>query len=312
MALDTSSTPLKSSLSRIATAIRFGLCLFALSSPPSTARAQAASPTPELLLAHPSGPPASYEVATIKPLDPDAAGGLVKLPPGASLSPLSIRRYIMNAYGAIYAAQVVGGPDWLNKDAYNINGKIPDDLNATLQKMTRDDRISQTRMMQQRLLAERFHLQAHVEARVLPVYELQAAKAGLKLTIVPAPPEPKSGAPMTPMGPGNPLPPGTSRTVSSSNGLRVLNARAIQMELLARILGPDIGDRPIVDHTGFRGYFDITDLTWAPLGDANATSQPDAASLPGALAEQLGLRIVPAKEPIEVLVIDSIERPTPN
>jgi len=50
----------------------------------------------------------------------------------------------MNAYGAMYAAQIVGGPDWLNKDAYDIKGKVPDDLEAAFQTMKRDDRIDQT------------------------------------------------------------------------------------------------------------------------------------------------------------------------
>lgn len=268
-------------------------------------------PEPELLLFHPSGRLPSYEVATIKPLDPNTASSVVRLPPGASLSPLSIRRYIMNAYGAVYPPQVVGGPDWLNKDAYLINGKVPDDLEAALQKMTREDRSDQTRMMQQCLLADRFHLRAHFETRILPVYELVPAKGRLKITEVPAPQEPKPGDPPMRLRPGDPLPPGSSTTTVNSNGLRVLNGRAIKMQLLARIIGGDIGDRPIVNHTGFTGYFDVTDLTWAPLGEA-ATSEPDAASLTGALKENLGVRVVPAKDPIEVLVIDSIERPTPN
>ena len=101
-------------------------------------------------------------------------------------------------------------------------------------------------------------------------------------------------------------------TALNSNGLRVFNARAIKMQLLTRIIVGDIGDRPIVDHTGFTGYFDITDLTWAPLGDAGSTSEPDVSSIQGALKEKLGLRVVPARDPIEVLVVDSIERPTPN
>jgi uncharacterized protein (TIGR03435 family) len=84
------------------------------------------------------------------------------------------------------------------------------------------------------------------------------------------------------------------------------------MQVLARTIGNEIGDRPIVDHTGFTGYFDITGLTWAPLGDAGATSEPDAPSLTSAVEEKLGLRLVPAKDRIEVLVIDHIERPTPN
>jgi uncharacterized protein (TIGR03435 family) len=276
--------------------------------------AQTAQPKPELLLFHPSGLLPSYEVATVKPLDPVAASSLVRLPPGGSLSPLSIRRYIMNAYGAAYSPQVVGGPDWLNKDAYLINAKVPDDLESALQKMTREERNDQTRMMQQCLLAGRFHLKAHFETRVLPVYELVSAKGGLKITEVPAPPERKPGDEPMRSRSDAPLPPGSSTSTVNSNGLRVLNGRAIKMQLLTRIIVGfgDIGDRPIVDHTGFAGYFDITDLTWAPLGDAAATSQPDAPPLPVALKEKLGLSVVPAKDPIEVLVIDSIERPTPN
>jgi len=276
--------------------------------------AQTAPPKPELLLFQPSGPPISYEVATIKPIDPNTADGMVKLPSGVTrrpLSPLNVRRYIMNAYGAIYAAQVVGGPDWLDKDAYNIKGKVPDDLEAALQKMKPDDQYNQARAMQQSLIADRFHLKAHFETRVLPVYELVPAKGGLKITEVPAPPDRQPGDPPPPMpSPGKPLPPGTMMTMMNSNGLRTVNARAVKMQGLARMIGGDIGDRPIVDHTGFAGYFDIKDLTWAPLGDAAAAAAPDAPSPTVALEEKLGLKLVPAKDPVEVLVIDSIDRPS--
>lgn len=268
--------------------------------------------SPELLLFHPSGPLPSYEVATIKPLDPNTADRVVKLPPGATLNPLSLRRYIMDAYGAKYAAQVIGGPDWLNKDSYVIHGKVPDDLEAALQKMTSQDRIDQNRSMQQSLLAGRFHLKAHFETRVLPVYELVPAKGGLKITEVPAPPERIPGDPPISHRAGDPLPPGTSMGSFNSNGLHVLNGRAIKMALLARIIGGDAGDRPIVDHTGFTGYFDVKDLTWAPLGDASADSAPDAPSLIGAMEKTLGIKLVPAKDPIEVLVIDHIEKPSEN
>ena len=290
-------------------AVAFGLFVLA-------GFAQTAQPTPELLLFHPSAPPLSYDVATIKPIDPSAADQAVRLPAGAarstSLSPLTIRHYIMDAYGAIYAAQVVGGPDWLSKDAYNIKSKVPDDLEAAFQTMKRDDQISQNRSMQQSLLADRFHLNAHFETRVLPVYELVPAKVGLKITAVPAPPEFKSGDPPARFGPGVPLAPGSSMTMLNSNGLRVFNGRAIKMQALIRPIGSDAGDRPIVDHTGFTGYFDITDLTWAPLGDASAASTTDAPSLAVALQEKLGLKLVPTKDPIEVLVIDRIDRPSEN
>jgi uncharacterized protein (TIGR03435 family) len=270
------------------------------------------STQPELLLFHPSGALPSYEVATIKPLDPEAASGQVKLPSGVSLSPLSIRRYIMDAYGAIYPAQVVGGPDWLHKDTYKVNGKAPDDLNAALQKMTREDRINQIRMMQQCLLADRFHLQAHFETRILPVYELVPAKGGLKIAEVPAPPERKPGNPPMLPHPSDPLPPGTLMSISDSSGLRVLKGRAIKMDLLARTIGYEVGDRPIVDHTGFTGSFDITGVKWEPLRDALVANGPDAPSLTRAIEQELGIRLVPARDPIEVLVIDHVDRPSEN
>jgi uncharacterized protein (TIGR03435 family) len=302
--LATASTTLPSDGS--ASALIRGLALAAV------AQAQL---SPELLLFHPSGPLPSYEVATIKPLDPNTADRVVKLPPGVSLNPLSIRRYIMDAYGAKYAAQIIGGPDWINKDSYVIHGKVPDDLEAVLQKKTSQDRIDQNRSMQQSLLADRFHLKAHFETRVLPVYELVPAKGGLKITEVPAPPERKPGDPPISHRDGDPLPPGTAMGSFNSNGLRILNARAIKMTALARIIGSDAGDRPIVDHTGFTGYFDIKDLIWAPLGDASADSAdsaPDAPSLIGAMEKTLGIKLVPAKDPIEVLVIDHIEKPSEN
>jgi len=277
--------------------------------------AQTAQPKPELLLFHPSGPPISYEVATVKPIDPNTAGQMVMLPPGVTLNPLTIRRYIMDAYGAIYSAQIVGGPDWLNKDPYDIKGKVPDDLEAALQNMPSADRSNPTRGMQQSLLADRFHLKAHFETRVLPVYELVPAKGGLKITEVPAPPERKPGDPSIRIRPGDTLPPGTRMTTMNSNGILALNARAIQMQQLARTISfsgtTEVGTRPIVDHSGFTGCFDIKDLTWAPL-NANTTNAPDAPSLSEALQDKLGLKLLSAKDPIEVLVIDSIDRPSPN
>ncbi|MGA2896137.1 MAG: TIGR03435 family protein [Acidobacteriaceae bacterium] len=291
--------------------------LLTLTGPAFTGSAQTAQPKPELLLFHPSGPPLSYEVATIKPVDSKTADQMVMLPPGATLKPLSIRRYIMDAYGATYQAQVVGGPDWLNKDPYNIKGKVPDDLEAAYQKMTSDARHDQDRSMQQSLLADRFHLKAHFETRVLPVYEIVPAKGGLKITEVPAPPERKPGDPPIPIGfhIGDQVPPGTIVTTMNSNGLFVYNARAIKMQWLARAISfsgaAEIGDRPIVDHTGFTGCFDIKDLAWAAL-NANTADAPDAPSLIVALQEKLGLKLVRAKDPIKVLVIDSIDRPSPN
>ena len=298
----------------LATTLLLGLTHCAIA---QIAAPQSPQPKPDLLLFHPSGPLPSYEVATVKPVDSNTVDRVVKLPPGFTLSPFSIRRYIMDAYGATYQTQVVGGPDWLNKDPYNIKGEVPDDLEAAYQKMTSDARHDQDRSMQQSLLADRFHLKAHFETRVLPVYEIVPAKGGLKITEVPAPPERKPGDPPIPIGfhIGDQVPPGTIVTTMNSNGLFVYNARAIKMQWLARAISfsgaAEIGDRPIVDHTGFTGCFDIKDLAWAAL-NANTADAPDAPSLIVALQEKLGLKLVRAKDPIKVLVIDSIDRPSPN
>ncbi len=283
-----------------------------------TASAQTAPPKPELLLYHASAPLPSYEVATIKPVDPKAVNGglLIKLPPGYTLNPLSIRRYIMDAYGARYAAQIVGGPDWLDKDPYRINAKSSAEVEAAMQKMTSADASNQERAMKQSLLADRFHLKAHFEIRILPVYELVPAKGGLKISEVPAPPDLKPGDPQPPRPARcGELSAGEATGITTSSGLRVTNACAIQMQMLARDISfgaaTEIEPRPIVDRTGFTGSFDIKDLTWAPLS-ASATDNPDAPSFLNALEKQLGIKVVPTRTPIEVLVIDSIERPTEN
>jgi uncharacterized protein (TIGR03435 family) len=279
---------------------------------PEKALAQSAHLEPELLLLHPSDPLPTYDVATIKLLDPETARSMARLAPGATLSPLSIRRYLMDSYGAHYATQIVGGPDWLSRDEYLIQGKNSADLESAIQKMTREDRYKQIHWMGQSLLAERFHLKAHFETRVLPVYALEADKGGLKITAVPAPPVNKPGEPPIPWKSGDELAPGNMETNQGSNGSRILSGRAIQLTLLARILATDIGDRPIVNRTGFTGYFNVKNLTWVPLANAETSASSDAPSLPGALKDKLGIRIVSTNAPIEVLVIDRIDRPTPN
>ena len=241
-------------------------------------------------------------------LGPDDASPL------SMASARSIRRYIMKAYGAIETAQIVGGSDWLDKEGYDIQGKVPDDLQAASHNMKFADRNDQDRSMKQSLLADCFHLKAHFETRILPVYELVPVKGGLKITPVPAPTESKPGDPPSP---SNALPPGAVSIGFNNTGLHVIKARAIQIQLLTRIVAGSMNeaaDRPVVDHTGFTGYFDIPELTWAPLGSADpaAPGNSDAPSLAAAIQDKFGIRVIPGKAPIEVLVIDHIERPDPN
>jgi uncharacterized protein (TIGR03435 family) len=293
------------------------------------ASTHAQTPTQAVELYHPAAPLAAYEVATIRPTDPStssgnvvisSAGGPVRVRAGVARGDTTIKNYILNAYGASQAsqAQLIGGPAWLASDVYTINGKVPDDLRAVMDKMTPEDRANQTRQMQQSLLADRFHLKAHVETRTMPLYELAPAKAGLKLKPVPAPAPSVPGSPPPPRGPKGSLPPGAF-SMRMGGSTQAINAAAADMRLLISLLRnqSEIGGKPILDKTGFTDRFDIVNLQWANLTAAaipadNGAPDPDAPSLFTALEETLGLKLTPGKGPVEVLVIDSIDRPSEN
>jgi len=277
-----------------------------------TASAQTADPIARVYHATPPLP--SYEVATIKPYVPATMpNGMIFL--GGSTA----RQYIRNAYGPgiqLAAAQVIGGPDWIDKDKFDIKGKPSPDLEAAMSKMTNEDRAAQTRMLQQSLLADRFHLKVHFEVREMPVYALVPAKGGLKIKAVDAPAARDANTPLPRPVPGGPPPPGMSVIMMNPGGARSFRASAAQMPTLVTLIGREggIGDRPIIDQTGFTGYFDIPDLTFAQLSASADASNPasDAPSLATALEETLGIKLVATKGPVEVVVIDSIDHPSDN
>jgi uncharacterized protein (TIGR03435 family) len=266
---------------------------------------------------HPEGPALSYEVSTVKPSDPNQ--------PYAGTT---LRRYIANAYGVPIpwgvpgveypGAQVLGGPAWIDKDKYDIKGQAPDELRASMEKLSNDERRAQTETMQQALLAERFHLKVHFETREMQIFELVPAKGGLKIKPVDPPP---TGGNAKPFKPGDPMPPGTMGLSVRLNGASTLEARATNIDLLCRALrgqSPDIAGRPIVDRTGFQGNFDVKDFRFAGLAppvhgpDSSNSDQDTPPSVFEALEQNLGLKLVPAKGQVEVVVIDSIDRPTEN
>jgi uncharacterized protein (TIGR03435 family) len=265
---------------------------------------------------HPEGPLSSYEVATIKPADP-----------GKPFAGMPLRRYIAMAYGVpmpwgvpgvqYEGMQVIGGPDWIDKDRYDITGKPPDELRAAMRTMSAEDRRTQQEMMQQSLLAERFHLKAHFETREMPVFELVPAKGGLKITAV----EPPPPGDIPPPAKAGGMRPGTMSLQVGTSGLNILSARSATLEQMVNALrgqAPEIGGRPVINNTGFHGNFDLNDFRFVGLaytggsaGTGNA-SEPDAPSLQQALEQQLGIRLLRTKAQVEVVVIDSIDRPTAN
>jgi len=207
--------------------------------------------------------------------------------------------------------QIVGEPAWANSERYDVTAKTEN--NASFEQM---------RPMLRSLLAERFNLALHRVTKELPVYELTAAKGGLKT-------EDASCVNRDPNGPPPPLgskPRGGVWSAMLPGGSSRLEGFGVPMSKLVEVLADRIG-RTVVDKTSFSGTFNFQ-LDFSPDDAAsNPKSAPTAAAgperpIPGtnvqaptifaALQEQLGLRLLAGKGQVEVLVIDHVQRPSPN
>jgi uncharacterized protein (TIGR03435 family) len=217
---------------------------------------------------------------------------------------------IQRAYG-VDAYQVVGGPAWINSDGYNIEAKP--ETNTDQKQMW---------LMLQTLLADRFKLGLHRETRELPVFALTATKGGPKLAA------PKGGACNETMPPPDaarqqPIAPPCGPGIFKAGTGLTMQGINLTMAKFTGFLGRTIG-REVIDRTGFTGKFDLHlefafDDAIAGLphpsraGDADQSADPLLrASITIALRDQLGLRLEATKGPVEVLVIDHVERPTEN
>lgn len=282
------------------------------------ASAQAADPAQTAIarVFHPAPPLPSYDVATIKPYVPATAPNGMIFGRGTT-----VREYIRTAYAPTIAqlasAQVIGGPEWIDKEQFSITGKPSGEVELAMKKMRSDERVPLDHAMQQSLLAERFHLKVHFEVREMPVYALVPAKGGLKIKPVDAPiPRDPSAPPPPPPTLNGPLPAGTMMTMMGPKGMRAVRARGTTMTGLMRLLSSQLGEtgnRPIIDQTGFAGFFDIDEMKWAALDSAAPSdSSSDLPSLTTALEESLGIKLLSTKGSVEVVVIDSIDHPTEN
>ncbi len=257
--------------------LRKSVMLFALTAAPVLAQ----TPTSTEQAMAPEASP-GFLVVTIKPTRPDAPAGWAFPTDGHHVSGTNVDlvTLIKLAYG-IHEKQIAGGPEWLEKNHYDISG-VPDVPGVPSFKQTRE--------MYQKLLADRFHLVFHRETREIPIYALTIARGGPKL---------KPAGPEETMNTGN----------SGGPGERMTKYRSMSMPNFALNMNL-IEDRPVVDQTGLSGNFDFT-LRWstdvAHAGDADA-----APSLFTAVREQLGLRLDAVKGPAEVFVIDHVERPSEN
>jgi uncharacterized protein (TIGR03435 family) len=285
----------------------------------SLSQAQLAAPRPE------------FEVASIKP---NIEGGPrrfmgMKSPGTFSAENEGLTNLIQRAYGVssgqrnwlqIFVAPgqgvpILGGPAWISSERYDITAKwnaAPIDGPRSIQSIEKAE--SEMNLMLRTLLERRFQLRLHRETRDLPVYDLTVANAG-KLKRGPCVTfDPDNLATQ----PGQPPPDYCGASRLGRRGVDwTLDGTGMKMSQLADTLSFLIASRTVIDKTGFAGTFDAH-LRWTPgpgeFGAGQVPASPDdaAESVFTVLQEQLGLKLRTGRGPVEVLVIDSAEKPSAN
>jgi uncharacterized protein (TIGR03435 family) len=245
-----------------------------------------------------SQPPAKFEVASVKPHDPDDRRELMVAEPGGRFVAvnISLRHLLRTAY-QLQDDQIVGGPDWLATDRF--------DIEARAAGMGAVPSIELLAMLQS-LLADRFKLTTHREKREIAVFALERVRRGAL-----GPGLRPTACPELTIDLSQPKP-----CVNISTGRGSLTLRGMPFAQFTQYLSPSL-DRVLIDRTGLDGRYDI-ELKWSPSQTPEAGAAPppigdqDRPALVTAIREQLGLTLQPTRATVEVLVIDSVAQPTAN
>ncbi len=254
-----------------------------------------------------------FEVASVKPSPGLDQRGQIGRPSRGRFTAanVTLKLLIQNAY-RIRDFQLIGGPNWIATDRWNIEAHAEDGTVPAQTGPVDPNSPDAMSLRVQSLLEDRFKLKLHRETRELPIYTLSIAKGGSKLKIVEAPPPRLAG-----QRPSNaPLPGGLG--IGPAN----LVGNAITMaQFIAAVSG--LVGRSIADRTSIRDHFDVQ-LSFAPestpgnpVGTGGASTAAPVANDPApsiftALQEQLRLKLESARGPVEVLIIDNVERPSEN
>ena len=201
----------------------------------------------------------------------------------------TVRQLIQYAYD-VQPSQVTGGPAWASTSRFQIDARTE-----------RPTTPAQMQAMVRHMLAERFALKAHSDVAQRPIYrmvlERQDGRLGPSIYRVED----------TGCGGSDPQP---CDLVAWSGGLTTAGMELQQLAVALFNRSSSTGvDRPVIDHTGQPGMFGFT-LMFSPFATEAYVS--DVPSIFTALREQLGLKLEPARGRVELLVIDSVEQPTPN
>jgi uncharacterized protein (TIGR03435 family) len=249
----------------------------------------------------------SFEVGSIRLHLSGNHGTTLTLPTGGTmrLSNGGTKGLIEMAYN-VQAFQVSGGPSWINSESYDIEAKIRDSVADKMPMLTFEERRQQMRLMIQSLLADRFKLRVSLTTSEQPIYALVIAKNGPKL---------HEADPGDTYINGTKGPDGIGPKVMMSAGINHITYQDVSMAVVAEQLSRRLG-RTVLDQTGLKGKYDFT-LQWTHDQNQKATNNlsPGEACDPSiftAIQEQLGLELKSTKAPVEILVIDHIERPSAN
>jgi uncharacterized protein (TIGR03435 family) len=240
--------------------------------------------------------PLAFDVVSIKPnKSGNISGGANFTPNGFSAVNMPLSPFI---YRKFPSRLVYGIPAWTQSERYDVEARVAGSDLAAFHNASKAELSD----MLQAALEERLKLKSHTETRELPMFTLVAAKSGSKLKA-----QTEEITTRTP--PPNTVNLGGGLYLSTSSGpsTQIIGQGASITRLLDYIAPTPGIDRLIVDKTGMTGKYDFT-LSWSP------SNNPDSSGLSifTALPEQLGLKLEPTKGPVQVLVIDHIERPTEN
>jgi uncharacterized protein (TIGR03435 family) len=247
-------------------------------------------------------PSLSFEVATIRDTDPAN-----RTPPSIrylgnrlQITKMTLQELISIGYDLDFASRqrVIGGPGWTETERFNVIAKEDEALVRHLHGLPASEQGNANRELIRALLSERFGLKAHEEKRILTTYTLEVAKGGAKLS---------SGVLDAH------LPSNIPQSRVNMMGMGWMQAHNADMTLFAKTIGSqaELDGRTVVDQTGLKGTYDFT-LRWTPATLTGTESDGPSPSLFTALQEQLGLRLTTKKNPVDVLVVDFVEKPSPN
>jgi uncharacterized protein (TIGR03435 family) len=247
----------------------------------------------------------AFDVAAIKPAADTTASSFSMVAPGGRYSGqnMSLRLLIKTAYG-VHDSQIVNGPSWIDSDRWDINAKAEGYTDAN---SFRD----QARLMVRPLLADRFKLVMHHEQREIAVYALVLVKPNelgpqLRRDDICEP-----MAPPIPAAQGAAEPAAPMACGSDLFNPRHLEAKSMTLSYMLIGLARTSIDRVVVDHTGLTGKFDW-EVQWIPDDLRVDAPKQEGPSIFQAFRDQLGLKLEPARDRVDVLVIDRAERPIPD